>query len=384
MYGFLRRASRLIKGISPKFYDFCLNLATLWLLPKARDIRPEANDPVWVVGCFKSPTGLGEGVRLYFQELAECGLKAGTSGATYAVNIERPGEIDGLFQGRLFTPQDPPEAPRRGTVVFHCNPPVLLWALYSCRRFLTNKRVIGFLLWELEMVPDSWRRVLSKLDEVYCPSVFAAEAVRKATVKPVSVRPYRLPERPVIARSFAEDGVVRVLSIFDLGSNFYRKNPLAAVRAFNQAYGPGPGAELTLKAGSVENHPREWALLQEAIEGAPNIKALTSPLDGAGLRALYGGADIYLSLHRSEGYGLTLREAMAYGLEVVATGWSANVDFMAGPKCHAVSFKLVPVDDPSGFYARDQRWAEADVDEAAGILRALADKKRPGLERLKA
>ena len=99
---------------------------------------------------------------------------------------------------------------------------------------------------------------------------------------------------------------------------------------------------------------------------------MTETLDAAGMEELYLAHDVYLSLHRSEGYGLTIREALAYGLHVVATGWSGNMDFMVGERAHAVGYRLVPVALKRGACrAPGARWAEPDVGEAAGIVRRV-------------
>lgn len=87
---------------------------------------------------------------------------------------------------------------------------------------------------------------------------------------------------------------------------------------------------------------------------------------------LYLRHDVYLSLHRSEGYGLTIREAMLHGLYVIATGWSGNMDFMGGERCYAVPYTLVPVNLNHGFCKGIKaRWAEPDIDAAANLAYAV-------------
>lgn len=340
-------------------------------LPKAQGVRPVSTDPVWIAGFFQEPTGLGEGARLYYREMLDAGR------IVYALDLGRNYNLENMFTGKLFSPANCPGASERGTIVLHVNPPLFILMLYKCHHLIRNKKVIGFWNWELEKVPVFWSICERLIDEVRCPTTFTANAVQRSFRKPVLVHPYKLihPSFSKKTRKFAEDGVVRVLSIFDLGSNFYRKNPEAAIQAFKLAFANSNRAELILKIGSVDNHPKEWALIEDAISDAPNIRVIVDYLSSGDLKALYWQSDIFLSLHRSEGYGLALHEAMLYGLELVATGWSGNMDFMKGPKCHPVGYRLVEVDDPSGFYSNTGvgYWAEADVAEATDILRGVAE-----------
>ncbi len=113
--------------------------------------------------------------------------------------------------------------------------------------------------------------------------------------------------------------------------------------------------------------------LDAAIAGAGNIRLIEGMLPAADMAGLMAAADIVISLHRSEGFGLVPAQAMALGKPVIATGWSGNLDFMNSNNSALVSYALVPVHDPEGdFKSGDQKWAEPNVDEAAEWLRRLA------------
>jgi glycosyltransferase involved in cell wall biosynthesis len=167
---------------------------------------------------------------------------------------------------------------------------------------------------------------------------------------------------------------VTVLVSFNLASSFERKNPLAAIAAFRAAFGERADRLLVLKVGYPEHFPADLARLRAAIGGARNIRLDTGTLSPDRSRALVASADIILSLHRSEGFGLVPAEAMLLGKPVIATGWSGNMDFMDSDCAVPIGFRLIPVCDSRGVYdIPGAVWAEADLDDAVAQLRRLAD-----------
>lgn len=158
----------------------------------------------------------------------------------------------------------------------------------------------------------------------------------------------------------------------DSRSSFARKNPEGALRAFHAAFPSGPFvARLVLKLGGRAKDRAAFKRQFDDLLQAPNITVIEDALDEAGMAALYRSTDVFLSLHRAEGYGLPMREAMAYGIPLVATGWSGNTDFMPPSVCMAVPYRLVPVLDEAGIYA-DSLWADPSIPAAASALRQLA------------
>jgi glycosyltransferase involved in cell wall biosynthesis len=168
-----------------------------------------------------------------------------------------------------------------------------------------------------------------------------------------------------------EDALI-VLNVIHLGSAFSRKNPLAAIEAFRRAFGDAPDRVLAIKL--IDNGAK-WARreLEKAVAGANNIRLIEGMLPEADMAGLMAAADVVISLHRSEGFGLVPAQAMALGKPVVATAWSGNVDFMNARNSALVSYSLIPVHDPEGAFDSDgQKWADANVGEAAEWLRRLA------------
>lgn len=270
-----------------------------------------------------------------------------------------------------------PERGRGGTLVVHMNPPEFALALALLDRFnLGNKRIIGYWTWELEKIPAAWIGSLRLVDEIWVPSEFVANAVRTICDVPVHVIPYPLvlpaevlPDR---ARFGLAEGVFVCLSLFDARSSAARKNPFAAVRAFVSAFGDSPQARLFIKAGNLDSFPAVREELRRETSSAENIRIIEDTLSSADILSLIACADVVVSLHRSEGFGLVAAEAMLLGKPVVATGWSGNMDFMTPENSIPVGYELVPLVDPQGIYPADgERWAEPDTEAAARALRRL-------------
>jgi glycosyltransferase involved in cell wall biosynthesis len=146
------------------------------------------------------------------------------------------------------------------------------------------------------------------------------------------------------------------------------------------AFGTRSDRVLVLKVGNPHHAPEDFAQLEAAATGG-NIRLITDTLSPAAALALTATADIVVSLHRSEGFGLVAAEAMLLGKPVVATDWSATKEFMDENCAALVRSRLVPADDPRGVYAvPGAKWAEPDATHAADWLHRLADD--PGRRRM--
>ena len=337
----------------------CLLLGGLCLLRAQKRVTVADAAPLFVCGAFRSSSGLAHSARLYAQHQQRMG--ADVLLVDIIATAEEPLNPEQILNTR-----------GRGTVVIHANPPQFQLALCKLGKdFLRGKRLIGYWAWELETIPDIWRQALQYVDEVETPSSFVQRALQGHTDKKISVVPHDVPQPAGRKTAYAKDGVLRCLYIFDAGSSFERKNPLAALKAFELAFAPGE-AELTFKVSNYQADDKAFAAFQAACARVPGVRILAETLSSAALEALYLRHDVYLSLHRSEGYGLTIREAMLHGLHVVGTGWSGNIDFMSGELAHPVPYRLVPVNLNFGpCKGLKATWAEADVREAAGILQEL-------------
>ncbi|WP_237217379.1 glycosyltransferase, partial [Falsiroseomonas oryziterrae] len=340
--------------------------ATTLAAPRPRrGVEPAA--PLIVAGTLRAASGLGESARLCLEALRAEGVAA--------IGLDL---TEALRQPAALPPPAPPHTVDAGpgTLILHVNAPLTGLALLAIgRRLLSGKHVIGCWNWELPIAPPEWRLGAGLVHEIWALTHFVADAVRPvAGDRAVHVVPPPVALRPVPQRRRRTGGSrFTVLSMFDAASSLSRKNPEGVIEAFRRAFGADPTARLLLKTQRLGEMPQEAARLA-AMAAGPNIEIRYATLDAAGLDALYDEADVLLSLHRAEGFGLSLAEAMLRGLPVVATGWSGNADFLTPGTGIPVPWRLVPAQDPQRTYDHpDQRWAEPDLDAAATALRRLRD-----------
>jgi len=242
--------------------------------------------------------------------------------------------------------------------------------------FFSGRRSIGLWWWEVEDFPERYHGAFEHLDEVWVGSRHVQRAIAPHAPVPVVHVPVPLRVPPPPRRTRAELGVPEgflVLVTFDFNSVLKRKNPAGAIDAFVRAFGPDSGASLVVKSVNAELHPTAHAELLRAVEPHPHVHLRDGYLDEGDVHALLAAADAYLSLHRSEGFGLGLAEAMALGTPVVATGYSGNLEFMDAETGWLVPYALVPIGPDAGPYPADGVWAEPDVEAAAAALRAIRD-----------
>jgi glycosyltransferase involved in cell wall biosynthesis len=271
-------------------------------------------------------------------------------------------------------------AAKGGVWLAHCNAPEA--AYFVMQSGLAEGRYrIGYWAWELPDLPADWAKVAPLFHELWAPSEFVADAIRRGTARwgiPVKVVPHPLPEvTDVVSRrtKFAvPDGAFAFLSMYDVRSTAARKNPMGAIEAFQKAFAPDRW-DVVLLVKVVAAHESISCLndLKRRCAGWDNIQIIEEHLSDADADALIASADVFVSLHRSEGFGLSIAQAMAMGRTALVTDWSGNVDF-AQAGVVRISYLLVPVNDPSGrYHMKDQVWAEPDLDVAVKAMVELAD-----------
>lgn len=245
--------------------------------------------------------------------------------------------------------------------------------------FLTDRYNIGIWAWEVERFPDDMARNAGLLDEIWGISHYTADAIAPFVSR--VVRPFLPPVPPPVTGRFDRadlgipDGYL-VLFAFDFDSIFERKNPLGVIDAFTRAFTAGEGPILVLKSVNGDRHPAELERLRAAATGRDDILIVDGYLEHTQFFALIELCDVYVSLHRAEGFGLTMAQAMSLGKPVVATGYSANSEFMSEENGCLVPYRLVPVAERCSPYPTTARWADPDVAEAARMLRRLFEHPR--------
>jgi glycosyltransferase involved in cell wall biosynthesis len=261
----------------------------------------------------------------------------------------------------------------------HVNGPLLPWGMAALGwRVVAGKHVIGFWNWELPVLPTGWVPGFRFVHRIWAPSRFAAAAIRSRAQVPVEVVGYPMPElspAPLGRADFGlPDSAFVTLSVFDTSSSIERKNPIAAIRAHRAAFGDRPDRLLVLKTYRTAEGGRAWQQLLVLAAGLTNVRIMDAEMTRQEIWALIRCADAFISLHRSEGVGLALMEAMYLGVPVVTTGWSGNMDFMDASNALLVGYAMKPAEDEGGVYSVPEAfWAEPDVNEAAMALRMLTE-----------
>ena len=340
-------------------------MAALAPRPDAEPPPRGAAVPVTVAGYFGASTGLGAAVRRLAAALRLAGFVVAEADLTGPLRQGPPGP-------------PPRVAPGPGTLMVHVNGPMLPWAMRVLgRRAVAGKRVVAVWNWELPALAPDWRRGFRFAHEIWVSSRFTAGAVEaEPGAPPVRVVPYMVPEPDPSPLRRADFGLPEAafvtLSVFDASSSIARKNPLAAIAAHRAAFGDRPDRVLVLKTHNTEAAGPAWREVAEAA-AAPNIHVMDRAVDRRDLWALVLAADCFLSTHRSEGFGFGIAEAMRAARPVLATGWSGNMDFMAGEGAVALPYDLVPARDAQRTYDLPGAvWAEARIPDAAAALAALA------------
>jgi len=244
--------------------------------------------------------------------------------------------------------------------------------------YIREKTNIGVWWWELPKFPAIWKESFAYFDQIWVGSEFARRAVQAATPIPV----VRIPpvvevllEKRYTKNEFGLDPNEFVfLYVFDILSVFERKNPIALVRAFKRAFSADQSVRLVLKCINEASDPANMQRLEQEI-GDARITVLSGHLSKNKKNGLIDAADCFISLHRSEGFGYTMAEAMYLGKPVIATGWSGNMDFMSERNSYLVNYRLITIDVDHGPYQKGQTWAEPDTEHAASLMRRVLEER---------
>lgn len=318
-----------------------------------------------LVGFIRAQMGLGQGCRLIASALETAGIPFGA----VETRVGNPFNHSDNTWARKLT-----DSFRYGVNIFHVNPEQLPHLLVSLPAGVLDRHYnIGIWLWELPDFPDRWHKCFRLVDEVWAPSKFNCESIRKKSPVPVTLIPYGIEaeyDENMDREYFGlPEGKFLFLSMFDSNSTIERKNPLGAVWAFRKAFPRNASAGLVIKINNPTDECRR--LLREETESFPNIYLIEKSLTKTGVNSLIRCADVFVSLHRAEGFGLVIAEAMLLGTPVIATNWSANVDFMTEENSCPVKYSLREIGRNIYSYEAYQLWAEPDLNHAADYMKKL-------------
>lgn len=253
------------------------------------------------------------------------------------------------------------------------------------RKMTANKYTVAYWQWEFPSVPEEFLPQFNRVDEIWTASTFYEQHLVKATDRPVMVVPHPIFPKLNITPNRAQFGISEnrfmFLFIFDAAGSVARKNPNAIISAFERAFGNTSNKSnapiLVIKARHLEQEPSIQQVLSQRMADIGGL-LLTENHSREQTDNLMACADAYISLHRAEGFGLTMAEAMIMGKPVIATGYSSNVDYMNNNNSYLVDYTLRPVlaedhtTQPRFLHLyTDRLWADPDIDQAAAHMAHL-------------
>lgn len=325
-----------------------------------------------LVGNINAETGLGQSCRLVADELEASGIP---------YSIYQYDQLGVMAEGNYqkYADKISTELPYSINLI-HINPHELGLAFQQSYAKIWNGRYnIGFWLWELEEFPDEWIPCFHCLNEIWTPSRFISKGIQKKTDLPVVTIPYHihldLPmgEKQLYRQQFQlpRDDFL-FLMMYDRTSMTERKNPKAVIDAYKIAFqdsGMQNDVGLVIKISNPTNE--EITKIRAMVPERMKVYFITEILERDRVNQLIYCVDTVVSLHRAEGFGLVLAEAMLMGIPTIATNWSSNTEFMTNDIACMVDAKMIELKEDIGSFKKGNHWADPDVKQAAEYMKWL-------------
>jgi glycosyltransferase involved in cell wall biosynthesis len=319
--------------------------------------------PVNIAGYFRAELGIGAAARSLLAALEAAEIPINTVPFDQTANrLSHP-----------FTDRHS-DAGRADINLVCVNPDQIgAFAEQAGREFWDGRYSIGVWFWEVEDFPRSFHGAFNHVDEIWVASDFMRDTFRKVSPKPVFK--FRLPVlTPQIDPSLSRRALglpekFVFLFSFDFLSVLERKNPVGLVEAFARAFRPGEGPVLVIKSINGDKRLLEMEKLKYAIRSRPDILLRDGYLSDVENHTLTALSDCYVSLHRSEGFGLTIAEAMALGKSAIAPAYSGNLEFMTEANSYLCPCQRREVGPEREPYPAASHWCEPDLETAAQLLR---------------
>ena len=332
--------------------------------------KSEIKFGVNVVGFLDSGLGLGEAARNVIKAVKAQKID-------FVLNnqiIKKSRSVDHQYSSN-FTNQNP-----FFFNLININPDYLdLFYLKVKKEFFESKYNIGTWYWELADIPKEWIKYYNFFNEIWVATDFVLNTVTFLSPVPVIKIPtivdlnfnlkigrdhFNIPENPFI-----------YLFVFDFFSTMMRKNPISLVKSFKSAFRDNDDVILILKTINGEHLKKDNNALIKEIGDSKNIMIIDGFMERDILISLINNSNCYVSLHRSEGFGLGIAEAMYFGKPVIVTGYSGNMDFTNVNNSFLVKYKLIEIEEDHGLYTKGNIWAEPDLDHASQLMRYVFENR---------
>lgn len=337
------------------------------ILPYDKERYPRG---INLIGDIQAETGLGQSMRILANILDKNQIPFDI------IQVSQPGRLKGDNHTWDYKIKD---QPLYDTNLIHIN--ASEWVENYLRldvAILNYRKNIAYWLWELEEFPKKWQNCIETVDEVWAPSDFVCDSIRACTDKPVRKIPYAIetstPTEYTREHFRLPNDVFLYLVMYDCQSVSERKNPQGAVDAFKRAFSveyanaKKIGLILKVNHGKYEN---KLDALKKELQEYKYIYYITDVLSREEVYALEAIADVLVSLHRSEGFGLAVAEAMYLGTAVITTNWSATTEFTSEETACLVDYDIVELKHAIGPYKKGSRWADANINQAAEYMKML-------------
>jgi glycosyltransferase involved in cell wall biosynthesis len=338
--------------------------------PAHRPTQGTDGPAVRLTGYLGHTLGLGAAARGYAQALGAAGVPVRTVSVPLH-HLALPAELDAEYGRHGF--EDLVHDGRHGFEIVAVNADELPDFVERLGEDYFEGPRIGIWGWETNAIPSRWRRAFGLVDEIWVYSKFMAENIGAAAPVPVIALPPPVspPAEPAAPLRLGVPEGFLFLFVFDYLSTIQRKNPVGLIEAFKLAFAPGEGPQLVIKTINAPLRPLAEEEVLWAAHGRPDIHLIDRSLSGGELAGLMAACDCYVSLHRSEGFGLTMAETMAIGKPVIGTNYSGNVDFMNADNSYLVDHTIGRVGPDCEIYPPEGEWAEPSVEHGAELMRSV-------------
>jgi glycosyltransferase involved in cell wall biosynthesis len=335
-------------------------------------LNPQLKKGVDVIGYVNSEVGVGEAARRVVTALGEVGVSVGVA------SVPAP-------ESQLLKDIDHQMALSHRTIVLAVNADQVPHVVPYLPKSQKKQKVIGQWFWELERAPSWMVNAFRFLDEVWVATEFMAGAVKSVAPRkfPVKVMPIPLTVsdyEPVHRNTLQIDHRFTFGFTFDFLSVMKRKNPLGLVTAYIEAFPEEDDTHLIIKTINANQRPIDRELLLWMTRNRRDITVVRDSWNSNAVLSFLRHIDCYVSMHRSEGLGLTIAEAMSQGTPVITTGYSGNMDFTNSFNSYLIPYEMVQVGSDAGGYDPSAEWAEPDIAEASKLMRRVYENRSEASE----
>ncbi|MFI0431366.1 glycosyltransferase family 4 protein [Mariniflexile sp. HMF6888] len=247
-------------------------------------------------------------------------------------------------------------------------------------RFFNGTYTILFLIWESEYIPSRLKKNVNLFNEIWTASTYCKDLFQNVYNGPIITVPHPIevklkPVQNQGAIDFFDRDKFSFLFIFNYHSSITRKNPFFLIEAFSKAFGDNEDVELIIKTVGAETFKSSERYLHQLVSDRKNIKIINADLDKNSVNHLINDCNCYVSMHHSEGFGLTLAEAMYLGKPTIATNYSGNTEFMNENNSFLVDYELGFIDNPDVNFCSKTLWANPMMQDAIKKFREVYENK---------